>query len=161
MGSIVLPPVWFISVDAAISLIKRGYIPIGISNFHPSWLEHDHMSEQTTKERYLAIAAKHLPAKVKVIPVMGRFRRGVAHLAQEDGEGFRLMEAPVPDSIENLWVYLHECQHFHLHDRGIPMGGNNLSRSEAEVNLAVMRILDEEEIVAPLLLLHDEYQSVP
>ena len=39
------------------------------------------------------------------------------------------------------------------------MGGNNLSRSEAEVNLAVMRILDEEEIVAPLLLLHDEYQS--
>jgi hypothetical protein len=70
MGSIVLPPVWFISVDAAISLIKKGYVPIGISNFHPSWLEYDHMSEQTTKERYLAIAAKHLPAKIKVIPVV-------------------------------------------------------------------------------------------
>jgi hypothetical protein len=108
------------------------------------------MADQNMKERYLAIARKHTPACVKVIRVMGKSHRGMAHLGKQDAEGFRLMEAPIPDNIENLWVYLHECQHFHSHGKGILMEGNSLSRGEAEVNLAVMKILDEEGIVAPL-----------
>jgi hypothetical protein len=83
----------------------------------------------------------------------------MAHLGQVDEDGCRVMEVPVPDNIAALWVYLHECQHFHLHGAGIPIGGNNLSRGEAEVNLAVMRILDEEGEHAPLDVLVDEYRS--
>jgi hypothetical protein len=117
------------------------------------------MDELITKERCLALAAKYTPAKVKVIPVKGKSHKGMAHLGHENEDGCRVMEAPVPDNIAALWVYLHECEHFHLHGAGLPVEGNNLSRGEAEVNLAVMRILDEEGIQAPLDVLVDEYQS--
>jgi hypothetical protein len=68
------------------------------------------------------------------------------------------MEAPTPDNIAALWVNLHEFQHFRLHGAGLPIEGNNHSRAEAEANLAVMRILDEEGVVAPLDVLVEEYQ---
>ena len=69
------------------------------------------------------------------------------------------MEAPEPDNIAALWVYLHECQHFRLHGAGLPVEGNNYSRGEAEVNLAVMQILDQEGMVAPLDVLVEEYEA--
>jgi hypothetical protein len=117
------------------------------------------MGELTTKERYLTLAAKYTSAAVKMIPVEGNSYKGMAHLGHEDEDGCRVMEAPVADNIAALWIYLHECEHFHLHGAGLRVEGNNLSRGEAEVNLAVMRILDEEGIQAALDVLVDEYQS--
>ena len=56
----------------------------------------------------------------------------------------RKMEVPVPDTLGRLWIYLHECAHFRLNHRNIIKGTNDYSRAEAEAELEVMRIFDEE-----------------
>jgi hypothetical protein len=120
----------------------------------------------TEKERYLAIAAKYHPEDVEAIPVEKSGpdgHRGKAYLHEEfDEEGNELprkMEVPVPDTLGRLWVYLHECAHFRLNHGRLMPDSNDYSRGEAEVNLEVMRIFDEEGLTAPLRVLLSEFEA--
>jgi hypothetical protein len=114
-------------------------------------------------ERYLQIAAKHTPSGVLPVPVedTGDGHRGMAHEEDYDEEGNELprrMEVPIPDTLLHLWIYLHECAHLRLWHRSRP-DTNEYSRNEAEANLEVMRIFDEEGLVAPLVVLEDQLET--
>jgi hypothetical protein len=116
----------------------------------------------TKAQRYLQIAAKYTPEDVIHVPVedTGDGHRGRAHLhAETDDEGNdlpRRLEAPVPNTVGRLRIYLHECAHFTLGHENLREYSNDYSRGEAEANLEVMRIFDEEGLVAPLRVLKAE-----
>ena len=79
---------------------------------------------------------------------------------EEGNELPRKMEVPVPDTLGRLWIYLHECAHFRLNHRNIIKGTNDYSRAEAEAELEVMRIFDEEGLTAPLRVLKAEFATL-
>jgi hypothetical protein len=68
------------------------------------------------------------------------------------------MEVPTPDTLRRLWIYLHECAHMKMH-WDIPAGIQPPSRLEAEADLEVMRIFDKEGLIAPLQVLHSNFNS--
>jgi hypothetical protein len=117
------------------------------------------------KERYRAIAAKYKPEGVEAVPVQKHQAgyRAIAHLDEEcDEDGNELppkIEVPVPDTLGRLWLYLHECAHFRLNHTLIREGTNDYSRQEAEASLEVMRIFDEEGLVAPFRVLKTEFEA--
>jgi hypothetical protein len=102
-------------------------------------------------QRYLEIAAKYLPEGVTVVPVedTGDRHRGRAHLY------YGVMEVPTPHTIGRLWLYLHECAHMRLH-RNASRVTHTYSLLEAEADLEVMRILDEEAISTPYRVLETQ-----
>jgi hypothetical protein len=115
-------------------------------------------------ERYLQIATKHTPPGVIVVPVEDSEdgHRGMAHEEQYDEEGNELprrMEAPIPDTLLHLWIYLHECAHLRLWHYSRP-DINEYSRNEAEADLEVIRIFDEEYLVASLEVLEDQLETL-
>jgi hypothetical protein len=103
-------------------------------------------------DRYLEIAAKYLPPDVTVVPVedTGDRHQGRSHFNSG------VMEAPIPNTIGRLWVYLHECAHMRRH-RHVSKLFNTYSRIEAEADLEVMRILDEEAVRIPYRTLETQY----
>jgi hypothetical protein len=119
----------------------------------------------TDAERYQQILDKYTPPGVVFVPVEDTDdgHRGMAYVEEEyDEEGNELpcrLEAPAPpDSLGRLWVCLHECAHRQLWHRP-RVDTNEYSRCEAEANLEVMRIFDEEGLVAPVDVLEEELQA--
>ena len=98
----------------------------------------------TKAQLYLQIATKHTLEGVKAIAVVGTGdgHQGRSHVL----EG--VMEVPTPNTVGRLWTYLHECVHMRL-SRSVRPEGNAYSRIEAEADLEVMRILDEEGVTIP------------
>jgi hypothetical protein len=115
----------------------------------------------TRKDRCRQIAQKHTPSDVRAIPVQetGDRHRGRSWVNYRDAEGFRVMEVPTPDTLEQLWIYLHECAHMKMH-WDIPAGIQPPSRLQAEADLEVMRIFDEEGLVAPLQVLRTNLDAL-
>jgi hypothetical protein len=120
----------------------------------------------TKKDRYLALAAKYKPEDVEAVPVQ-KHESGYLAIAyteeefdEEVNELSRKMQVPVPDTLGGLWIYLHECAHFRLNHRNITPGTNDYSRAEAEAELEVMRIFDEEVLTAPLWVLKAEFATL-
>jgi len=54
--------------------------------------------------------------------------------------------AQVPSTPVRLWCYLHECKHMELHDFLGASYYDEIPKTDAEVELEVMKIFDSEKI---------------
>jgi len=77
---------------------------------------------------------------------------GKSHPASGGYSRHGWIEAPVPNTLARLWVFLHECQHMALHSVAY-INLHTRARTEAEAELGVLRIFEAEKLILPFVLL--------
>ena len=70
------------------------------------WIQQLVEGKEKTKRRCIAVALEHTPAQVHTILI----RRSLSGRAYHNG----WMAAPKPFTRKALYMFLHECAHFHL-----------------------------------------------
>jgi hypothetical protein len=101
---------------------------------------------------YFRIALAYTPPDVYFVTLKNDSQDGYRGLAYDLDEGW-VIEAPTPNTLTRLFVFLHECAH--VQRRHCPPL-TNYTLCEAEANLDTMRIFDRERLIIPRNVLKNQ-----